>query len=64
MYPDPECKDCNGTGEVLLLNFTVKCFCLDRKEENDPLEDPLQLKKLFDEQIKKYGGNDLGWPII
>jgi hypothetical protein len=28
--PDPDCRDCKGTGEVLLLNRTVRCLCLDR----------------------------------
>jgi hypothetical protein len=66
MYPDPKCEDCKGTGEILLLNRSVKCFCLNRKEEiieDDVLEDPLQLKKLFDKRIKKYN-NDFNWPVI
>lgn len=60
MEPDPTCKDCNGTGKILLLLKTVKCLCLDRIETVD--DDPLELKKLFDQKLKE--NSDLNWPII
>jgi len=58
--PDPKCEDCKGSGEVLLLNRTVRCFCLNRIEVVE--DDPLELKKLFDQKLKE--NNDLNWPII
>jgi hypothetical protein len=58
MMPDPKCPDCKGTGEILLFVRTVKCFCLNRIIDDDPLE----LKKLFDERLKE--NNDINWPII
>lgn len=57
---DPKCKDCHGKGEILLLNKTVKCFCLlafdDEKEVAK--DDPLDLNKMLNEL------NDINWPII
>lgn len=63
MAINPDCKDCHGTGQILLLNKTVQCFCVDREikiveEDNDPLE----LKKLFDQKLKE--NNEINWPII
>jgi len=58
--PDPNCKDCKGTGKILLLNRTVECFCLDKIEIVE--DDPLELKKLFDQKLKEH--NDINWPII
>jgi hypothetical protein len=28
--PDPGCRDCKGTGKVVLLNRIARCLCLDR----------------------------------
>jgi len=61
MEPDPTCKDCRGTGKILLLNKTVECFCLDREIEIVD-DDPLELKKLFDQKLRE--NNDINWPII
>lgn len=59
--PDPECKDCKGKGEVLLLTSTVKCFCIDREIEVIE-DDPLGLNKDFIYKLKEISDNKIeGW---
>ena len=33
--PNPECEDCNGTGEITLLTSSCICDCVNREEPED-----------------------------
>lgn len=37
---DPICEDCKGTGKILLLTKTVKCYCVDREIDLIEIESP------------------------
>ena len=63
MAINPDCKDCHGTGEILLLNRTVKCFCLDR--EIDTIDDgPLHINENFYSRLREIEKQDgRGWDV-
>ena len=47
MEPDPKCKWCNGSGEILLLVRVVPCDCT--QPTNDAKEDKeIVVEKLLD----------------
>jgi len=60
MMPDPECKDCKGKGEILLLNRTVKCLCLDRTPSDEIIiceEDFTDLSEEFRKKLNEQYPN-------